>query len=146
MKKIITFLFIIALFFITTNSGSAQLIGGEALEQLQNNAQIVKTSSGFTDNASIETIIATIVQTILGLLAVIFLVLMVFAGFQWMTASGNEAQVKKSLETLKGALIGLIIVLAAYAITYFIFTQLPFSSGMKIGSSKTGGAIVSGGE
>jgi ABC-type phosphate transport system auxiliary subunit len=52
---------------------------------------------------------------------------MIVAGFQWMTAAGNETKVEKALSMIKTAVIGLIIVLAAYAITYFIFTYLPFS-------------------
>jgi hypothetical protein len=62
---------------------------------------------------------------------------MVFAGFKWMMAQGNEDQIKKSLETIKAAAIGLNIVLSAYAITYFIFTYLPFDGPGSAGSLTT---------
>jgi hypothetical protein len=42
-----------------------------------------------------------------------------------MTAGGNEEKVGKAKETLWRAVIGLIIVASAYAITYFVFTNLP---------------------
>jgi hypothetical protein len=56
-----------------------------------------------------------------------------------MTASGNEETVKTSQQMITRAIIGLIIVLMAYAITYFIFGQLPFSGGtVGSGSSSDG--------
>jgi len=83
------------------------------------------SKAGFAET-SLGTIIALIVEIMLGFLAVIFLVLIIFAGFRWMTAAGNEQQVEKSLATIKSAAIGLLIVLAAYSITYFVFNKLPF--------------------
>ena len=74
-------------------------------------------------------LVAKIIRIALGFLAIIFLTLTIIAGFQWMTAGGNEETVKKAQGTIKAAIIGLIIVLAAYAITYFIFQYLPFSGG-----------------
>lgn len=88
----------------------------------------MKPSTGYTD-MTVGGIIAVIIRAALGLLAVIFLVLMIVAGFGWMTAGGDEKKVKKSQDTIKTAIIGLLIVLAAYAITYFIFSVLPFSVG-----------------
>lgn len=126
MKKAIKILISLSLFFCLSLPVSAQLINGEALSGLEKNTQEVQMSSGL-GQTSIGSIIATIIQAALGLLAAIFIVLMVVAGFQWMTAGGNEAQVKKAQDTIKTAVIGLIIVLAAYAITYFIFKYLPFS-------------------
>lgn len=65
-------------------------------------------------------IVASVVTVLLGLLGVIFLILMIYGGFLWMTDRGNEEQVKKAQGLIKSAIIGLIIVVAAYAITVFI--------------------------
>lgn len=60
-------------------------------------------------------------------LGIIFLALMISGGFMWMTARGNEAQVNKAKELITMAVIGLIIISAAYAITAFIGDfALPF--------------------
>lgn len=128
MKKIISFLILIMLTLIIIPSASAQLIDGPALSQMNTISGDVQRTAGFS-NASVGSIIATIIRAILGLLAAIFMVLMVLSGFKWMTAAGNESQVEKAQETIKAALIGLIVVLAAYAITYYVFTYLPFSGG-----------------
>jgi hypothetical protein len=72
-----------------------------------------------------DTTVGVIIQTALSLLGVIFLVLMVYGGFLWMTDRGNEQQVKRAQNLISAAVIGLIIVLSSYAISYFV-------SGVKI--------------
>lgn len=49
-----------------------------------------------------------------------FFLLMVYAGFVWMFARGNSQEVDKAKEIMQSAIIGLIIVVMAYAITVFI--------------------------
>ncbi|MEK7508917.1 MAG: hypothetical protein AAB568_03645 [Patescibacteria group bacterium] len=66
----------------------------------------------------------------LALLGVVFLVLLVYGGYIWMIARGEEAEVTKAKDTIKMAVIGLIIVLAAYAITYYVVSTLSVSSGL----------------
>ena len=128
MKKIIKILFPLIALLLTFGyvSAAGTVIDQATYDMLNDNTKQVQQAAGLGE-ASIGTIIASIIQAGLGLLAAIFLVLMIIAGFQWMTASGNEAQVKKAQDTIKTAVIGLVIVLAAYAITYFIFKYLPFS-------------------
>ncbi len=53
-----------------------------------------------------------------------FFVLMIYAGFLWMFARGNDQDVQKAKDLIQAAVIGLIIVLAAYAITMFIGNAL----------------------
>ena len=60
------------------------------------------------------------IQPALALVGVAFLALAVYGGFLWMTAKGNEEQVKKAQSILTSATIGAIIVLGAYAITRFV--------------------------
>lgn len=77
------------------------------------------------DNSNnIEATIGKIIQTFLSVLGIIFLILTIYAGYTWMTAQGNEAKVDKAKNTLTTAIIGLIIVLAAYALSYFVISSL----------------------
>jgi hypothetical protein len=73
------------------------------------------------DPLDIRTIIANIIAAALGLLGIIFLVLIVVAGFKWMTAAGNGEQVDSAKSQLTQAIIGLFIILAAYGIAGFVF-------------------------
>ena len=60
---------------------------------------------------------------ILSFTGTLFLALTIYAGILWMTASGNEEQVTKATGIIKMAVIGLIICMAAYSITYFIVNR-----------------------
>jgi len=61
-----------------------------------------------------------IIGVVLSFIGVIFLILMIYAGILWMTASGNDQQVNKAKNLMINAIIGLIIVFAAYAITAYV--------------------------
>ncbi|HNZ86738.1 MAG TPA: pilin [bacterium] len=67
-------------------------------------------------------IIIGIISAVLAFLGVIIFILIIFNGFQWMTAGGDEEKVKKSKEAIKNAVIGLAIILCAYVITQFILS------------------------
>lgn len=111
---------------ILINRVSAQLINNpDELKQMTDET----AQSSNLGSVEVGSLVAKGIQIVLGFLAVIFLSLTLMAGFRWMTAAGNEDQIKKATSTLKAAIIGLIIVLAAYTITYFVFKALPFSGG-----------------
>lgn len=95
-------------------------------DTVNSQAQTMQVQSGLT-NVSLGLVISMIIKGALSLLALIFLIIMVFSGYRWMTASGNEESVTKSKDAIKRAIIGLVIIMMAYAITYFIFQKLPFS-------------------
>lgn len=71
-----------------------------------------------------ESVIASIIQTALSFLGVIFLILMIYGGYLWMTARGNEEQSGKAKNTIVAAIIGIVIVLSAYAISYLVIEKL----------------------
>jgi hypothetical protein len=73
-------------------------------------------------------IIGVVVQSFLGLLGVLFLVYMLYAGFNWMTAQGDEEKVTKAKDSIIRAIIGVTITIAAYAISYWVFDKLLTSS------------------
>lgn len=109
------------------------IVASQASGQLVQNAEELERMTEETGMAAnlgkveIGQIAARGIQVVLGFLAIIFLGLTLISGFKWMTAGGNEDQIKQAQATLKAAIIGLIIVLAAYTITYFVFANLPFS-------------------
>ncbi|MCF7820685.1 MAG: pilin [Candidatus Pacebacteria bacterium] len=76
------------------------------------------------DETTVSAIAGTVVNAFLGILGIIFIILIILAGYKWMMASGNEEQVTKAKVQLKTAIIGLIVVLGSYAIWEFIFSKL----------------------
>lgn len=69
-------------------------------------------------------VIGQIIKSAIGLLGMIFLVMIVYAGYLWLMARGNEETVKNAKATMFRALMGVIIVITAYAITTFVFERL----------------------
>lgn len=88
------------------------------------------TGLGTTD---IRTTIGRIIQSFLGLLGIIAVVLIIYAGFLWMTAGGNEETVSKAKRILTQAVIGLVIITSAFAITRFIFGAITEGTGISGG-------------
>jgi hypothetical protein len=72
--------------------------------------------------------VGTVVKGILGLTGTIFLLLTVYAGILWMTAQGEEDQIKKATDIIKACTIGLIITLSAYSITFFVTNRVSKSA------------------
>lgn len=125
IKKINTFFFsLFLLFFVITNASAALLQSGVDNELKEQTGEFALTSGGFESNMGIGDIIAAAVKAFLSLLGIIFIVLLVMAGYKYMTARGDEAKVEEALGSIRRAVIGLIIVAAAYSITYFVFSNL----------------------
>lgn len=75
-------------------------------------------------------IIGVVIQSFLGLVGGVSLVMMVWGGFQWLTSAGNPEKVKKGTQTMIWSVIGLIIALASYLL---VKTVLGFIAGGKGG-------------
>jgi hypothetical protein len=69
-------------------------------------------------------IISKIINTVMLFLGIIAVVLVLVAGFKWMTAAGNEDQVSSAKKLLGQAAIGLVIILASWGIAQFILDTL----------------------
>jgi len=69
-------------------------------------------------------IIGRIIQVALSFLGAIALILIMYAGFLWMTSNGDEDKISRAKQILKNAVIGLIIILSSWAITTFILAKL----------------------
>jgi len=76
----------------------------------------------------IRLIVGSVIKTVLSLIGFILVVLMIISGIQYMTAAGNKTGVENAVKRIKNALIGLIIILVAYAATFFIIQQLTLAT------------------
>jgi len=82
---------------------------------------------GVTDTTLSESV-GKIIKVALSFVGTLFFALTIYAGFLWMTASGNEEQVTKAQSIIKMAVIGMIITLASYGITVYVLTTVALSS------------------
>ena len=81
------------------------------------------TGLGTGKGDDLKVIIGAIVKVFLGFMGIVMVILIIYGGFLWMTAAGDEKKVEKAKEILKNAVIGIIIIIAAYAITVFVIFE-----------------------
>ncbi len=72
----------------------------------------------------VPTIIALIIQIFLGFLGINFIIQIIYAGTEWMNAGGDEKKTKSARDRIVHSVIGILILISAYVITNFVFTQL----------------------
>lgn len=72
----------------------------------------------------IQETIARIINVALGLLGIIAVVIILIGGFEWMTAGGNEEKTGEAKKRITAGIIGLAIILSAFAIAQFVITSL----------------------
>ena len=68
--------------------------------------------------------VAKIINVALSFIGVIVLVIILYGGFLWMTAGGNEEKVGEAKKWIYGGIIGLVIILCSYAIAQFVINSL----------------------
>lgn len=93
-------------------------------EQILKNLELVAKAAGFSDPQTLPEIIGAIIGVFLSLLGIIFMILIMYGGFTWMTSMGNESKVLKAKKTITNSIIGIIIILGSYAITRFVFDAI----------------------
>ena len=71
-------------------------------------------------NTNPEQLIIQGISLVLSFVGVLFMLLMIYGGFIWMTARGNENETAKAKKIITAGIIGVIVVFGAYAISYFI--------------------------
>ncbi|MBP6884797.1 MAG: hypothetical protein KBC17_03145 [Candidatus Pacebacteria bacterium] len=116
MKKI----FLITITFLCTLVAVSSVFAIDLGGKITKEAAVGAGYSGATNKYTFAETVGTVVKAALSLIGIIFLSLMVYAGFLWMNARGDEGEIDKSKEIIKSAIIGLIITTAAYSITAWV--------------------------
>lgn len=146
MKKILLS-FLLLTFCFTTPAFAEEPFKG-VTDGLKKTGTAAKFDTSVSETTLAGTI-GNIVQIILSLLGIIFMILMIYGGFVWLIAAGDESKVTTAKNVIRNSIIGLAIVLAAYAISNFVFAALessitpgqsqPATSGGATGGTGTGG-------
>lgn len=115
---------LLAGFFIGTTVSAQTETDKYGLDATAGMVDAYKDQVGANSDNFLATRVGSLIGLVLSFIGVLFLVLMIFAGLSWMTAQGNSEKVTKAKDLMINAIIGLIIVLAAYAITAFVGDKL----------------------
>lgn len=81
-------------------------------------------SQSGNNNSAIAEITGDAIGVVLSLLGIIFMILIIYSGFLWMTARGNEENAQKAKAIMFNAVIGVAIIFTAYAITSLLIDAL----------------------
>jgi len=104
------------------------LAGASALSLFPDGSgESMRSTIGLSDR-SLPEIVASIINIVLSILGIVLVVLIIYAGVKWMTSDGDKG-VKEAKTMLTNAVIGLVIVVAAWAITSFVVSSIMGSVG-----------------
>lgn len=79
--------------------------------------------AGFSSQ-DIKVTIQNIVRIIVGFLGIITIIIILAGGFKWMTSGGNEDKIGEAKKLISAGVVGLVVVLAAYAIANFVVASI----------------------
>ncbi|MFA4871729.1 MAG: hypothetical protein WC610_01565 [Patescibacteria group bacterium] len=130
LKKCACFLFLLILL-------SVPVLAMAATDNTNILDNLNKTGLGTGKGTDLKLIIGAIVKVFLGFMGIVMVVLIIYGGFLWMTAAGDAKKVDNAKEILKSAVIGIIIILVAYAITAFVITKVQTAVGTTTSGSAT---------
>ena len=97
----------------------------------------VGDNAGFNtdeDGEGLPELIGRVIQVFLSILGMVFMGYIIYAGSLWLTARGEEEKITKAKGIIRGSIIGLIVIFAAYAITYFVTYNLITETGFGQGA------------
>lgn len=119
IKKIILSIFTIVTFGLLVTTTHAINLGIDDVNKAGKEAGYAQaTETSFAEN------VGRAITILFSILGVLFTILIVYAGYLWMTARGNEENVTKAKGIISTSIIGLIILLMAYSITSFVVPRL----------------------
>ncbi len=84
---------------------------------------------GSGEPRDIRQIVVDILNVTFTFLGMLMVFLIIYSGYRWMTAGGNDEQVLEAKKYIRNAIIGIIIILASFGITAFIASSVAESTG-----------------
>ena len=87
---------------------------------------------GAFGSADLRDTIVSLVNVLLGFLGIIAVIIILWGGFKWMTAGGNEEKVGEARSLIISGIIGLAIIIASFAISRFVISSFSAATGSPI--------------
>ncbi len=127
---------------ITAGAGAATLglvytqnafAAGNGLTNVQSGVTTTETAAG---GLSMQTVISTVIGTMLFVVGLLAVVMLIYGGIRYVTSHGDKAQVTAAKETIMYAVVGLVVAIAAFAVVQWITNDV-FKGGASSGSSSS---------
>lgn len=79
---------------------------------------------GAATGTSIPSLLGTIINSVLGIIGSLALVMFIYGGATWMLSGGNQERVTKGKQIIIWAALGIVIIFTAYALVKFVLTTI----------------------
>ena len=116
--KVLTAVMCLAMVFAAVSPVSLPVYADSKAE-VQNGANMANGGGG--SNQNLPDIITTIINVMLFIAGALAVIMIIYGGIRYITAHGDEKQVKVAKDTIVYSVTGLIIAILAYALVTFIF-------------------------
>ena len=125
LRKIFIVLLIIYFNFCLVFTASAKIVGNIGLNKTAETAgyQHSKFHGQYT-SAGIIVVLGKMVEAAMPFLSIIFLGLIIYAGYLWTNARGEDGEIQRAQKMIQMAIIGFIILLSAYVIADLIVRNM----------------------
>ena len=90
-----------------------------AADEIVNNAISSKITS-LGSGGGLAFYIATLWQTVITVGGIAFIIYLVWGGIEYLTSGGDKGRIDDAQKKITSSVIGIVILVASYAITYFI--------------------------
>ncbi|MCG2686924.1 hypothetical protein L6278_02170 [Candidatus Parcubacteria bacterium] len=122
MKKILVIFICIIFLFSVIPPAQADIFGliDKQLDYFNDAAGLPKAPQG----VGLIGIIINIINLVLSFLAIVFIIMILYGGFTYLTASGEAEKSKKALGIIKDSAIGVGIILVSGAIMNFVIVNI----------------------
>lgn len=87
------------------------------------NVDALTSWSGLDKSFSMFDMVKLFIDGFLSLAGIVFICMVLWAGYKWFSANGDDAKVKDAKKILSTSVIGLLFTGSIYAITYFVFNS-----------------------
>ena len=116
--KVLTVVMCLAMVFAAVSPVSLPVYA-DSKDEVQNGANMANGGGG--SNQNLPDIITTIINVMLFIAGALAVIMIIYGGIRYITAHGDEKQVKVAKDTIVYSVTGLIIAILAYALVTFIF-------------------------
>ncbi|MCX6745536.1 MAG: pilin [Candidatus Parcubacteria bacterium] len=93
--------------------------------------------AGLTKTSTSD-IVASVIKIVLSITGALFVILFIYGGFVWLTSTGNPEKIGKAKKAVSFAVVGALIVVAAYSITTYVVSLIPSGTAPAAGTPTTG--------
>jgi amino acid transporter len=117
--------------FVSLNTVNAQDFFKESLKSIEEVGNKSGLPISYSTDPRLDLLdrVITIIRYLFGFIGTILVVIIIYAGFRWMTAGGKEEQIKEAKSWIRNAVIGLLIIIMSYSIVYAVVTYITRSAG-----------------